>query len=139
MVADHRGSPGLEPGVDDRAGPHDNAGANLGMRPRAGVDVADGITSLGFAYDRVLLDLGVLADTGASAEHRVRADPRTRADLDAAYRSFCVGGYEDRGRVDGRLFAEQKQACPRQLSRADRLIWRECRFPHLHPSGRLPD
>ena len=28
-MADHCVSPGLDPGVDDRAGPHDNAGANL--------------------------------------------------------------------------------------------------------------
>src|SRR5579863_38643 len=137
MVSDHRTGPGLHTRVDDRAGPHDNAWANLGVRSGARVDVADCVTFLGLAHDRVLLDLGVLADTGASADHRVRADPRTRADLDTAYRSFSVGGYEDRGRVDGCPFAEQEQTCPRQLSRSHCLTGPECRFTHLHPSGHL--
>lgn len=132
MVADHCAGPGLHPGVDDR-GSHDNAGADLGARPGSGVKVADCVTCLGLAHDCVLLDLGVLADTGASADHRVRADPRTRADLDAAYRSFVVGGYEYRGRVDGCLLADQEQTCPGQLSRAYRLTWRGCLFTHFIP------
>src|ERR1035437_624264 len=123
MVADHRAGPGS----------HDNAGADLGARPGTGVKVAGCVAFLGLAHDCVLLDLGALADTGASADHRVRADPHTSADLDAAYRSFGVGGYEDRGRVDGCLLAEQEQTCPRQFSRAHRLTWRECLFTHFIP------
>jgi hypothetical protein len=68
MVADHCVGPGLHPGIDDRAGSHDNAGANLGVRPGTGVKVADCVTFLGLAHDRALLDLGVLADTRASVD-----------------------------------------------------------------------
>src|SRR5580693_6272343 len=140
MVADHRPGAGLDTGIDDRVGTHDNAEANLGVGSGARVDMADCVTFLGLAHDRVLLDLGVLADAGATADHRVRADPCTGTDLDAAYRSFSVGGYEDRGRVDGYSFAEQEQTRPRQLSRAHRLTWSECLFAHLHPLSRLsPD
>src|ERR1039458_6272253 len=102
MVADHRAGPGLHPGIDDRAGSHDHAGADLGACPGAGVEVAGCVAFLGLAYNRVLLDLGVLPGTGASADHCVRADPRTSTDLDAAYCSFGVGRYEDRGRVQDR-------------------------------------
>src|SRR6266568_3977589 len=119
MVADHCLGPGLYPGIDDRAGPHDNAGANLGVRPGAGVELADGVTLLGLAHDRVLLDLGVLANAGASADQRVRAHPRARADLDAAYRPFGVGRCEDRGRVNGYLFAEHD---PLTLAEARRAV-----------------
>src|ERR1035437_2442357 len=133
MVADHCAGPGLHPGVDDRAGSHDHAGADLGARPGTGVEVAGCVAFLGLAYNRVLLGLGVLADTGASADHRVRADPHTSADLDAAHRSFGVGGDEYRGGVDGCLLAEQEQPCPRQFTRAHRLTWRECLFTHFIP------
>src|ERR1700683_3690268 len=98
MVADHRAGPGSDPGIKDCAGSHENARANLGVCPGAGVDVANCVTFLGLASDGVLLDFGVLADTGASADHRVRSDPRARTDLDVAYRSFGVSGYEDGGR-----------------------------------------
>ena len=118
-------------------GSHDDSGANLGVRPGTGVDVADCVAFLGLAQDRVLLDPSVLSDTHTSVDQRIRSDPRTGTDLDAAHCSFGVGRYEDRIRVHGYLLAEQEQARPRQLNRAYSLTWREYCCTHLHHSGLL--
>jgi hypothetical protein len=72
----------LGSGVDHRAGPDDRALADERAGAGARVDTPDGITALGLADQRALLDADLSPQHGAPAGHGESADLAAGADLD---------------------------------------------------------